>query len=177
MALDCTLSGDEAAFSSCRRFRYRLLRRLGVQSNDTPPKIIAFCMLNPSTADAFTDDRTVARCMKFAARWGGTVLEVVNLFALRTPYPSDLKAADERGADTINDWMIEEVARRASQFLVAWGNDGALDGRDQHVVQLLRRAGCTMWHLGLTDGGFPKHPLARGKHYIPDTQTPVEWTA
>lgn len=31
--------------------------------------------------------------------------------------------------------------------------------------------------LGVTDSGAPKHPMARGKHRVPDDQQPVPWRA
>lgn len=175
MIIDRTLAGDEAHFSDCRRFRYLLVRRLGQLTNDTPPKIITFLMLNPSTADAFADDRTVAKCMKFAAKWGGDVLEVVNLFALITPYPTDLKLATDRGDDATNDEYIQDAARRSSKMIAAWGVDGNLTGRDARATALLFRTGVPLYHLGRTQDGFPLHPLARGKHHVPLDRKPEVW--
>ena len=40
-------------------------------------------MLNPSTADAQTNDPTIRRCLQFAQAWGYGTLEVVNLFAFK----------------------------------------------------------------------------------------------
>mgnify|MGYP001599210789 CR=1 FL=1 len=63
----------------------------------------------------------------------------------------------------------------ANKVIVAWGNDGALDGRDRKVLAMLRCFGVRVHHLGLTKSGYPKHPLARGKHRIPGDTTPTEW--
>src|SRR5262245_38806703 len=96
-----------ARFSDDMTMRYRLARSLDgdpvtvasdgcVEWNHKgPPKGVAvrcvFLMLNPSTADACELDPTVNECRKRALKLGAGVLEVVNLFALRSPYPSDLK--------------------------------------------------------------------------------------
>ena len=50
-------------------------------------------MLNPSRADGSVNDPTITRCINFAKSWGYGRLEVVNLFAYRTPKPSLLKQA------------------------------------------------------------------------------------
>src|SRR6185436_19289757 len=92
-------SGDEmtawleskATFSDCKRYRYRLLRRWAYGPNWTPayaPRTIAFCMLNPSTADEQRNDPTVERCEVRARTWGYDALIVVNLFAYRSTDPS-----------------------------------------------------------------------------------------
>lgn len=138
---------------------------------------VVFLMLNPSTADAFKHDPTVGECIKRARAIGADVLEVVNLFALRSPHPADLKkcAAGYRGDDELNNRAIVEACTGAECVIAAWGNHGALGGRDQIVRKLLADRGIELHHLGLTDGFFPKHPLARGKHRIPGDLAPVRW--
>src|SRR5207245_10014631 len=74
------LSG--ASFSRDRRYRYRLWRRW-----DAARPVVAFVMLNPSTADAARDDPTIRRWSGFARAWGYGRLEVVNLFAYRATDP------------------------------------------------------------------------------------------
>src|SRR5262245_19217104 len=51
---------------------------------------VAWVMFNPSTADAFNDDPTIRRCMRFTCAWGFGAMEVVNLYALRSPNPIDV---------------------------------------------------------------------------------------
>lgn len=52
-----------AEFSDDRVYRYRLSRVWGEGRRAT------FIMLNPSTADEYVDDRTLARCLAFARDW------------------------------------------------------------------------------------------------------------
>lgn len=177
-----------AWFSDDKRMRFRLARSLtgaaldvysGEQVTfvDRVPRRCVFVMLNPSTADAFVPDPTVGECLKRARSYGAEVLEVVNLFALRSPYPADLRKERHgyRGDDTINDRAILAACYGADRVVAAWGNHGELDARADIVTAMLEAQGIPLMHLGLTIGGRPKHPLARGKHRIPAELQPVVW--
>jgi hypothetical protein len=172
-----------AQFGDCRRFRYRLQRELTPGAFSRPYEeshAVVFVMLNPSTADAFNVDPTVRRCINFARRFGGDVLEVVNLFALRSPCPKDLYAAAKRaepiGADLTNDDAISKACEDwgAATVFAAWGNHGALQDRGEAIIDLLQHLGKQVNALRVTESGLPMHPLARGKHYIPDDVAPVQ---
>jgi hypothetical protein len=141
-------------------------------------KRLVFLMINPSDADAFEPDPTITECRKRSVALGADVLEVVNLFAWRSPYPTDLKkrAHGFRGDDAVNNQQIMGACSGASMVIAAWGNDGGLDYRDLSVLNLLRGAGVKLHHLGTTQDGYPKHPLARGKHRIPADQQPIPWS-
>ena len=177
-----------ARFSDDRVMRYRLARSLNGKPIDVMYDEVVdaadlfdwrirvvFLMLNPSTADAFQLDPTVNECRKRAIALGADVLEVVNLFALRSPYPEDLKSRifGDRGDQGVADTEILAACRDAQMVIAAWGNHGMLDRRSQIVTGLLGMAGVQLWHLGKTNSGHPKHPLARGKHRIPAGLAPV----
>lgn len=152
-----------------------------LQSGATAPhglEIACFLMLNPSDATAFKPDPTVTECVKFTRRWGHDITWVVNQHAFRSPYPTDLKkrACGARGDDAVNAEAILHACRQANIVIAAWGNDGMLDHRDTVVRRLLVEAGIKPYHLGMTQSGNPKHPLARGKHRIPADTQPQEWT-
>jgi hypothetical protein len=126
-------------------------------------------LLNPSTADERIDDSTLRRCKAFSASWRFGGLEIVNLFALRTPYPHDLYlVADPVGS--ANDRHIIAAARRATCIILAWGAHGSYRQRDQAVLALLAAhttlAPCC---LGVTRSYSPRHPLyiARNKQPFP----------
>lgn len=135
-------------------------------------------MLNPSLADAFRVDPTVHECRKRAIAMDADALEVVNLFAFRSPYPAELKkrAHGERGDGPTNNAAILAACTGAQMVIAAWGNHGDLGGRAMIVQRMLAEQGIKLYHLGLTGSGAPKHPLARGKHRIPADQQPVLWT-
>lgn len=163
-----------ATFSPCGRFRYRLERYLTPRDElarrRRRERIVTFVMLNPSTADAFRDDRTIAKCSKYARAWGGDTLCVVNLFALRATDPRELarrSCAEEAGADAANELAIRDAAARAAIVIAAWGNHGARWDRGALVLRGAL-AGISLHHLGLSQRGQPMHPL-----YRPDATAPV----
>lgn len=171
-----------AQFSDDMTMRFRLARSLTtariaiVDGRVIGLLRIVFLMLNPSTADAFKPDPTVRECIKFARAWGGDVLEVVNLFALRSPYPEDLRkyTYGRRGDDPTNDDAIRSACLGAHRVIAAWGAGGDLDHRATTVRNLIVNH-VPLFHLGLTKDGYPKHPLARGKHRISSQQQPIPW--
>jgi hypothetical protein len=117
---------------------------------------ILFVMLNPSTADAEINDPTIRRCLDFAQSWGYGSLEVVNLFGLRTTQPQRLRqAADPVGPDC--DRYVQTAIERADTIIVAWGNWGNLQGRDQTVLNWIDPSRC--YCLGVNQSGQPRHPL------------------
>ena len=142
-----------AVISECGKFRYRLGRRW-----DATCEVLAYVMLNPSTADAEQDDATIRRCIGFAKAHGFGGIEVVNLYAYRATKPADLrKAGYPVGPE--NDAHIESVARHAGTVCVAWGSNVAGLERPQIVLPMLRNLGVQPMCLNITKSGFPSHPL------------------
>ena len=138
-------------------YRYRLHRDLG-RVMFGPGGTVLFCMLNPSTATATTDDPTIRRCMGFARDWGHDRLAVVNLFAVRATNPRDMLLVDDP-VGRENDAAIMDEAIAAVAIVVAWGEHGRHDGRGAAVLRMLQEAGPPVLALGLTATGHPRHPL------------------
>jgi hypothetical protein len=100
--------------------------------------------------------KTTRRCIEFARSWGYGSVEIVNLFAYRTPYPKELsKAVEPIGIE--NDRYLRQASNRSRGLVFAWGNWGYLRDRAQQVCNLL--AGKEGYCLGLTRTGQPRHPL------------------
>lgn len=148
-----------ASFSRDRRYRYSLTRRWAAGP------VVAWVMLNPSTADARQDDPTIRRCIAFSRAWGFDALEVVNLFGLRSPHPRDLVTSEEPVGPG-NDRAVRRAVREAAAVVVAWGNlPGVLTARGDLARRWLpSEALC----LGVTQQGEPRHPL-----FVPGTTLPV----
>jgi hypothetical protein len=141
-----------ARFSRDRRYRYRLWRRW-----DASRPVVAFCMLNPSTADESSDDPTIRRCIGFARTWGYGGLDVVNLFALRATDPRELRLSrDPIGG--LNDAYLIDAAARSAAMVIAWGAHGVFRSRGAAALELLSPRG-RLLALGWTDSGEPRHPL------------------
>ena len=154
-----------AQYSDDEAHRFELTRRWGAGPG------LLFIMLNPSTATELANDPTVERCEQRARRWGYPAFIVANVFAFRATRPADLKrAADAVGPG--NDAVLSTLARQAGQAICAWGLHGAHLGRGAGVEAMLRREGLALWHLGLTKGGHPRHPL-----YLSYDRQPEPWGA
>ncbi len=137
-----------ALLSTCGTYRYGLTRRWG----NGPA--CGWVMLNPSTADASIDDRTIAKIVRFSARWGFFGITVCNLFALRSTDPSELLVhPDPIGPD--NDRMLGVIGK-LPRVVVGWGAHPAVGVRG---VQALKLIGRDVWCLGCTESGQPRHPL------------------
>jgi hypothetical protein len=154
-----------AVYSDCERYRYLLTRVWepgGAQA--------LFVMLNPSTATEAQNDPTVERCERRARTLGFGAFRVCNIFAWRDTDPKAMRrAADPVGPE--NDAAIRESCFWADTIVCAWGTHGAHLGRGPAVERLMRATGRPLHHLGLTEGGHPKHPL-----YIGYRVAPVLWT-
>lgn len=116
-----------------------------------------FVMLNPSTADAVVNDRTINRCIGFAKEWGCTHLRVVNLYALRSTDPDALWVHDDPVGPDNDMWIEHALKVTAGPVVAAWGVNARLD----RVMQVLAlpRAQERLMCLGVTKNGAPKHPL------------------
>jgi len=141
-----------AEISECGRYRW-WLRRSWTHGGDG--RVVCFVMLNPSTADALIDDPTVRRCMDFARRWGFTALSVRNLFAFRATEPKELSSVDDPTGGHRGDvelWM----AGTAHLTVAAWGAKVPFR-RDREALEMFKDI--TLYCLGTTKNGHPRHPL------------------
>lgn len=156
------LSESSAVISTCGRYRYSLTRRV----NPNRYTWCVFVMLNPSTADATTDDPTIRACIEFAKRWECGWLHVVNVFGYRATDPAELRDVTD-AAGPLNAAHVTDACRNADVLVAAWGAHagaaGAGLGREL-------RAAYPVLHLGLNKDGSPKHPL-----YIKRSTPPVLW--
>ena len=147
-----------AIFSADRNYRFWLRRRVTpMQVPKINESVCLFVLLNPSTADEFSDDPTIRRCIFFAKKFGHDVLDVVNLFAWRSTDPQKLREVDDP-VGVGNDSTIYQAIRGADRVVVAWGNSGALHGRSDLVIDLITESKIP-FHFGLTKFGEPRHPL------------------
>lgn len=148
----------DAVLSPDGTYRYTLTRRWG-----TGPRAV-FAGLNPSTADAAVDDPSTRRMIGFAQSAGCGSLTLVNLYAWRSASPAVLRRVlDPVGPD--NDAWIATAATEADLVIAAWGTHAGSE-RAAAVLELLGHA--TVWCLGRTKAGHPRHPL-----YVP-AKTPLE---
>lgn len=128
-------------------------------------------MLNPSTASAWVDDRTIAGCQVFARNWGLGGIVVANLFALRSTDPGNLRKVEDPVGPENDRAILDVIMAPGTQIVMAaWGVHGTLLGRDRHVRKMLQAHGQPVHVLGLTKAGHPIHPL-----YVRRDTPPVVW--
>lgn len=142
---------SNAVISACGLYRYRLDRRWGAGP------VMGFIMLNPSTADAQVDDRTIGRCRKFAEREGCGALMVVNLFAFRATNPEDMADADDPEGPENRHFIENMIERVDGPLVAAWGRHWMADELVSDWV--VETAGERLMCLGKTRQGRPRHPL------------------
>ena len=154
--------------SPCGLYRYELWRDT---SGFECEGLMAFVMLNPSTADASKDDPTIRRCMDFARRHHCDRMAVVNLFAYRATDPTALvRAADPVGPE--NDAHLRGVLSQADVVVAAWGAHKMVAHAGARVALVRSLARDRLRCLGTTSAGHPRHPL-----YLPATAPLTRWPA
>ena len=156
-------AASEAVYSPDSRYRYALTR------NWAAGERVLFVMLNPSTATEVQNDPTVERCERRARALGFGGFAVANIFAFRATDPRVMRAEPDP-VGPANDAILLDLAAKADRIICAWGSHGAHLDRGTTVRTLLRTTGRTLFHLGLTVAGQPKHPL-----YIGYDQQPRLW--
>lgn len=160
---DVTIS--DAVISACGTYRYWLWRQW-----DNALPLLGWVMLNPSTADAQTDDPTIRRCKGFARSWGFGGIIVRNLYALRSTHPGIL----DRHPDPIGPSNDAELACCHEQPLtvMAWGAFAPRERAQSIAARLLCDAAQIpgsgrLAVLGWTASHMPRHPL-----YVPAATDP-----
>jgi hypothetical protein len=163
-----------AVFSECGKYRYVLHRSLGSVLRWHKP--VTWIMLNPSTADATTDDRTIESCMRISKHNGFTHMYVVNLYAYRSTDQSVLKTVEDPIGPENNKYILD-YAKKGMDVVCAWGANSFYIKRATDVVDLIKeneiiRDGKSLLCVRRSKGGCPEHPLYKsGKTDL------IEWRA
>ncbi|KAB8125325.1 DUF1643 domain-containing protein [Komagataeibacter medellinensis] len=146
-------------------YRYALTRTW-----DASRPAVMWLMMNPSVATEDGDDRTVAKCQRYARAWGYGTLLVGNTFAYRCTDQKRLtEVPDPVGPE--NDTNLLAMARRADLVVAAYGSPQikSLLPRGPEVVRMLQKHGITISAMRLSArSGRPEHPL-----YLPGTLRPT----
>jgi hypothetical protein len=152
------MSNGTAVISECGQYRYMLTRDIALENPGNFKTL--FVMLNPSTADATEDDPTIRRCISFAKGWGCPSLTVANLYAFRATDPRELKRQPAgKAVGPENDaWLRRLLLEHHRQAVCAWGANADPE-RVEQFLGLALETGSTLWCLGTTKAGQPKHPL------------------
>jgi hypothetical protein len=138
-----------ANLSKCGKYRYRLWR---FWDEDKPKAMVIG--LNPSTANAEEDDPTIRNLRLLLSSRGYGGFYMMNLFALVSPNPDDLRSCPDPVKD--NDQWLTHTAKYCKDILFAWGSFKQAEYRIKRVTAMFPDALC----FGKTANGKPLHPLA-----------------
>ena len=149
-----------AVISNCGMYRYRLDRTV----SDSCP-VFAFFGVNPSTADASSDDSTVRKWRGFTQRWGGSRFIVGNVFAYRSTDVRQL-ATVEDALGYLSGEHITNIINEADILVPCWGNTSKVPPSLRYafgeLMDALLSSGKPVKCFGLTASGDPRHPLMLG---------------
>ena len=152
------IASNGAYISGDGLYRYRLWRRW-----EDDGRTMVWIMLNPSTADAETDDPTIRRCISFAKREGCNAIEVINLYALRCTKPKHLlDHPDPEGEDNGRVWWQTLNISGMPLIVAAWGASVPKLAPPSQALLRFKDFSDEWLCLGQTADGSPRHPL-----YIP----------
>lgn len=151
------LVGNGAVISPDGVYRYRLDRHVG----GTGP-VYAFFGVNPSTADADTDDATVRKWRGFCRRLGARRFIVGNVFALRA---TDVREIGRHPHPIGGDWRhhVDQIIAEADVLVPCWGSTdkvpASLRSHFDTTLGILLTSGKPVKCWGHTASGDPRHPL------------------
>ena len=140
-----------ANFSNCGNYRYSLWRIW-----DESKATVMFIGLNPSTANATSDDPTIRKVKAIAENLGYGGVYMVNCFAYISTNPKLLK--QNPMSNEWNNNILTTVAYMCNgNVIFAWGNFSIVKetGRDTEIIKMFPNAKA----LYINKNGSPKHPL------------------
>ncbi|QDH13596.1 DUF1643 domain-containing protein [Formicincola oecophyllae] len=127
---------------------------------DPKKPLLMWLMMNPSVATEDGDDRTVAKCQRYARQWGYGGILVGNSCAYRcTDQKRLLETPDPVGPE--NHHHLLEMAKQADKVILAYGTPKApeLHSHGPQAAAMLARNGVALHALEVSKNGRPKHPL------------------
>ena len=117
-----------------------------------------FIGLNPSTANADTDDNTIKRVTAISNYNGHGGFYMMNCWAYISTDPEKLR--EHRWNELICEWndnMLTVIKAQCKDVVFAWGNFSVVKetGRDKELIEMFPNAKA----LHINKNGSPKHPL------------------
>lgn len=141
-----------AKFSECGKYRFWLIRTWKPQEHDE--HILMLIGLNPSTANAKSDDPTIRSIIRLAKENGYHGIVMTNLFPFITPYSRDLAMDIDPVHMELNDRCLQANAAHCD-VCFCWGNFSRIEDRAKTIIAMFPEALC----FGKNKNGSPKHPL------------------
>jgi hypothetical protein len=140
------------------------------------------CMANPSYAGGDRNDPTITNLIKLIHALGYPGFTVVNWSPYIATSPKDLhawrKVEGVIPEEATNAVRIYTLSKHAAVRVVAWGNivPTKPDLNTRRVLNAMFLDGKESLHVfGFTNGGAPKHPMARGRHRLTPGASLERW--
>ncbi len=115
-----------------------------------PPPLL-WIDFNPGPANDVHDDPQTERMMDMSFGWGYPGIRVVSLFPERGDEPHFCR-------DTTNERALWAAFELHSEAIACWGN-AAPKPWSLYIRQQAASNDCSLWCLGFTSRGAPRHPL------------------
>ena len=148
------LSGAVLSEEEIALYRYLLWR---VWDDGLP--VLLVIMLNPSTADHSSNDRTIETLLTRARMTGHGSILVLNLFAWRATEPAEMKKAEDPVGQHNDAAIAAALEAGECTLLCAWGTHGTHMGRSEDVLCRIAQQGKNPMTLKISKDGQPEHPL------------------
>ena len=115
-------------------YKHRYFARYNLSSND---KSIVFILYNPSYANPDENDDTIQNCIKLAEDSGYGIVEIINLFSLRSPNPSK---SSLKNTNSVNKEFLISYLRQISNdenkdVVLAWGLGKEKDSYCKNLIE------------------------------------------
>lgn len=143
-----------AVFSECGKYRYCLWR-----ITDLSKPVVMCIGLNPSKATRNKNDNTITRLISLTGNLGYGGFYMMNLFSYITPYPKELKKAEDLNREA--DKWFTTITPKCKDVIFCWGGFEILSlyqkfyDRIDFMTEMFPEAYC----FGYTKSGNPRHPL------------------
>lgn len=117
-------------------YKYRIYYKT-TWNNVEKPKLLTFIMLNPSTANQYSNDQTVNNCIKVAKKSNYDGIEILNIYSLRHPAFAEIKdiLLTEGNPKGINYDMAQ-----FENVVLAWGNKKVSPKNNPTLFEKLNKA-------------------------------------
>jgi hypothetical protein len=146
-----------AVFSDDKRCRFVLEREM---IGENSPPYALWVGMNPSTADANVDDPTIRREWTFTLNMGLRRMVKMNVSPYRATFPRDIVVLGLENEYFRNMECIIRRAKEASIVIMASGVvPASIRPWFYRATSSILSIGRPIYCLGLTKGGFPRHPL------------------
>ena len=115
-------------------YKHRYFARYNLSSND---KSIVFILYNPSYANPDENDDTIQNCIKLAEDSNYGIVEIINLFSLRSPNhsKSSLKNTNSVNKEFIISYLRQISNDENKDVVLAWGLGKEKDSYCKNLIE------------------------------------------